>query len=153
MIQIEQVQKVVLQNLPECWAPLEACLSTIGAAMLKDIYHCIRLILVGAPGGRKTTTIGLLGKGDPLKKLDTFTPASFVSHDASKNEASLKKIDLLPQIRHKIMVIPELSPLFTQRYEDLTKDIGILTAISDSYNGWQRIPVCERNTWTKRLRG
>ena len=140
MIHIEQVKKVVLDNLPDCWAPLEACLSIIGAAMLKDVDHCIGLILVGAPGGRKTTTISLLGTENPLKKLDTFTPASFVSHDASKTEATLRKIDLLPRIQHKIMVIPELSPLFTQRYEDLTKDIGILTAIMDgrgftSYSG------------------
>ncbi|MFC2043996.1 helix-turn-helix domain-containing protein [Chloroflexota bacterium] len=131
MVQIEQVKGIMEQNLPECWSPLEACLSIIGAATLKDIDHCIGLILVGAPGGRKTTTIGLLGRRDPLIKIDTFTPASFVSHDASKTEASLQKIDLLPQIKHKIMVIPELSPLFTQRYEDLTKDIGILTAVMD----------------------
>lgn len=130
-IRIEQVKDIMLENLPECWPPLEACLSMIGAALLKDIDHCIGLILVGAPGGRKTTTIGLLGIGDPFKKLDSFTPASFVSHDASKTEASLRKIDLLPQLKHKIMVTPELSPLFTQRYEDLTKDIGILTDIMD----------------------
>jgi len=76
--------------------------------LLTRSFHSLRcsvgLILVGAPGGRKTTTIGLLGIRDPLKKLDTFTPASFVSHDASKTEASLRKIDLLPQIKHKIMV-------------------------------------------------
>jgi len=130
-IKIEQVKDVMLDNLPECLPPLEACLSTIGAAMLKDVDHCIGLILVGAPGGRKTTTIGLLGTGAPFYKLDTFTPASFVSHDASKTEAALRKIDLLPRIQHKIMVTPELSPLFTQRYEDLTKDIGILTAVMD----------------------
>lgn len=135
-IRIEQVKDIMEQNLPECWPPLEACLSTIGGAMLKDVDHCIGLILVGAPGGRKTTTIGLIGTEAPFYKLDTFTPASFVSHDASKTEASLRKIDLLPKIKHKIMVIPELSPLLTARYEDLMRNIGILTRVMDG-EGYQ----------------
>jgi hypothetical protein len=128
---IDEVKAIVLKNLPECWPPLEACLSLFAAAQLEDLGHCIGLILVGAPGGRKTTTISLLGSGEPFVKLDSFTPASFVSHDASKTEEALKKIDLLPQIRHQIMVIPELGPLFTQRYEDLNRDIGTLTAVMD----------------------
>jgi hypothetical protein len=99
-IRIEQVKDIIEQNLPECWLPLEACLSTVGAAMLKDVDHCIGLILVGQPGGRKTTTMGLLGTEAPFYKLDSFTPASFVSHDASKNEAALQRIDLLPKVKH-----------------------------------------------------
>ena len=70
-IKIEQVKDVMLKNLPECLPPLKTCLSIIGAAMLKDVDHCIGLILVGAPGGRKTTTIRLLGMGGHLKKTET----------------------------------------------------------------------------------
>jgi len=130
-IRIEQVKDIMEQNLPDCWLPLEACLSAIGAAMLKDIDHCIGLILVGEPGGRKTTTIDLLGRADPIYLTDSFTPASFVSHDATKTPQQLEKIDLLPRIKHKILVVPELAPLFGQRYEDLIKDIATLTRVMD----------------------
>jgi hypothetical protein len=143
-ISIDVVQQVVKANLPDCWLPLEACLSIIGAAMLEDVDHCIGLILVGEPGGRKSTTLELLGSGTnkeqsadyPITRLHNFTPASFVSHDASKKEDVLKKVDLLPQIKHKIIVVPELAPMFGQRFEDLTKDIATLTAVMDGKGYW-----------------
>lgn len=140
-IEIEQVKYAMEVNLPECWLPLEVVLSTVGAAMLKDVDHCIGLIIVGEPGGRKSTTLELLGSEDPIFTEHRFTPASFVSHDATKKDEELKKIDLLPQIRHKILVIPELAPLFGQRYEDLVNDISILTAVMDGKGYWSHSGV------------
>jgi len=102
---IQEVEAVVKRELPDCWPPLEACLSVIGAAMLKDVYHCIGLILVGPPGGRKGTTSSMLGSNAPIYRLDDFTPASFVSADATKTEEQLSQIDLLPQIKHRILVV------------------------------------------------
>ena len=128
---IQQVEAVVRRDLPDCWLPLEACLSVIGASMLKDVNHCIGLILVGEPGGRKGTTLTMLGSNAPIYRCDDFTPASFVSADATKTEGQLARIDLLPQIRHKILVVDELSPLFSKRYEDLINSIGILTKVMD----------------------
>lgn len=130
-ITIQQVEAIVKRELPDCWLPLEACLSTIGAAMLRDVNHCIGLILVGSPGGRKGTTLELLGDDDPLLLEHKFTPASFVSHSATSTEEELQKIDLLPQIKHKILLTPELAPMFGQRYEDLINDISILTTVMD----------------------
>lgn len=131
VITIRQVEDVVKRELPECWLPLEACLSVIGAAMLKDVYHCIGLILVGQPGGRKGTTISMLGSNDPIYRCDDFTPASFVSADATKTDEQLSRIDLLPQIRHKILVVDELAPMLSKRYEDLIAGIGITTKVMD----------------------
>lgn len=130
-ITIQQVEAVVKRELPDCWSPLEACLSIIGAAMLKDVHHCIGLILVGDPGGRKGTTLSMLGSDDPIYRCDDFTPASFVSADATKTSEQLTRIDLLPQIKHKILIVDELSPLFSKRYEDLINSIGILTKVMD----------------------
>lgn len=130
-ITIDQVEAVVKRELPECWPPLEACLSVVGAAMLEDVHHCIGLILVGEPGGRKGTTLSMLGSDEPIYRCDDFTPASFVSADATKTEEQLARIDLLPQIRHKILVVDELSPMLSKRYEDLIASIGILTKVMD----------------------
>jgi hypothetical protein len=130
-ITIQQVEAVVKRELPDCWPPLEACLSVIGAAQLKDVYHCIGLILVGQPGGRKGTTLSMLGSNNPIYRLDDFTPASFVSADATKTNEQLSRIDLLPQIRHKILVVDELAPMFSKRYEDLVASIGITTKVMD----------------------
>lgn len=130
-ITIQQVEAVVRRELPDCWPPLEACLSVIGAAQLKDVYHCIGLILVGSPGGRKGTTLSMLGSNNPIYRLDDFTPASFVSADATRTEEELAEIDLLPQIKHKILVVDELAPMFSKRYEDLITNIGIITKVMD----------------------
>lgn len=136
-ITIQQVEAVVKRELPECWLPLEACLSTIGAAMLKDVHHCVGLILVGSPGGRKGTTLSMLGSNNPIYRLDDFTPASLVSADATKTEAQLARIDLLPQIKHKILVVDELAPILSKRYEDLLNSIGILTKAMDGKGYWR----------------
>lgn len=136
-ITIQQVEAVVRRELPDCWLPLEACLSAIGAAMLKDINHCIGLILVGEPGGRKGTTLYMLGSNDPIYRLDDFTPASFVSADATKTEGQLARIDLLPQIKHKILIVDELAPILSKRYEDLVSSIGILTKVMDGKGYWR----------------
>lgn len=151
-IPIENIKYAMDVNLPECWLPLEATLSTIGAAMLRDVDHCIGLILVGEPGGRKSTTLELLGSDSPIVRIHRFTPASFVSHDATKKDEQLRKIDLLPQIQHKIMVIPELAPLFGQRYEDLVNDISILTAIMDGKGYWSHSGVQGRRGYENDFR-
>lgn len=135
-ITIEQVKFTVDANLPECWLSLEAVLSAIGAAMLRDVDHCIGLIIVGEPGGRKSTTLELIGSNEPIFRIHKFSPASFVSHNAARKPEQLVQIDLLPKIKHKIMVIPELAPLFGQRYEDLVSDIAILTAVMDGKGYW-----------------
>jgi len=136
-LDIEVVKSTLDATLPNCWLPLEAVLSTVGAAMLKDVDHCVGLILVGQPGGRKSTTLELLGSDEPFLRIYTFTPASFVSHDATKKPAQLAKIDLLPQVTYKIMIIPEMAPLFGQRQEDLLADIATLTAVMDG-KGYKR---------------
>jgi hypothetical protein len=130
-LDIRSVKFTIEANLPQVWEPVEAVLSTIGAAMLKDVDHCVGLILVGEPGGRKSTTLELLGSDTPIIRIYKFSPASFVSHNAARKPEQLAKIDLLPQIRHKVMVIPELAPLFGQRYEDLVSDMAIFTAVMD----------------------
>lgn len=136
-VNIEQVREQVQEDLPDCWLPLEACLSLTAARQLKDLDHCVGLIIVGPSGGAKSTTLELLGRKDPIVVRDNFTPASFVSHDASKSEEELRKIDLLPQLKGKIFVLPEMVTLFDQRKENLMENLAIFTRIMDG-RGYSR---------------
>ena len=79
----------------------------------------------------------MLGSNDPIYRLDDFTPASIVSADATKTPEQLSRIDLLPQIRHKILVVDELAPMFSKRYEDLVHNIGIMTKAMDGKGYWR----------------
>jgi hypothetical protein len=45
----------------------------------------------------------------------------------------LEKIDMLPKLKDKVLLAPELSPLFTKREEDLVQILGILTRILDGH--------------------
>jgi hypothetical protein len=63
---------------------------------------------------------------------DNFTPKAFVSHStavASKEE--LQQIDMLPKIKDKIFLTPELSPMFSTKDDDLVQILGIITRIAD----------------------
>ena len=48
---------------------------------------------------------------------DNFTRASFVSHNTGMKEEQLKKIDMLPMIKNKLVLAPEMAPLFAKKDE------------------------------------
>jgi hypothetical protein len=64
---------------------------------------------------------------------DNFTARSFVSHSTAVNPEELVEIDMLPKIKNKLFLTPELSPLFTTKEEDLQQLLGIVTRIADGH--------------------
>ena len=66
-----------------------------------------------------------------LHRVDTFTPASFVSHAANKKRNQLSAIDLLPKIKDKTMLTKELSPLFRGDFKEMQKNFSVLTSVLD----------------------
>ena len=54
-----------------------------------------------------------------------------MSHSTSVSPEELEQIDMLPKLRGKIFLTPELSPMFTKEDEDLTQLLGIVTRIAD----------------------
>jgi hypothetical protein len=62
---------------------------------------------------------------------DSFSAKSFVSHNTNVKKDKLPEIDLLPKIRNKLFLTPELSPTFTKRDDDLIEILGILGRILD----------------------
>lgn len=62
---------------------------------------------------------------------DNFSAKSFVSHSTAVKREELEKIDLLPRIKNKFFLTPELSPTFTKKDDDLIEILGILTRVLD----------------------
>ena len=90
----------------------------------------------GGSGRGKSLTIRLLNPDREstralLERVDDFTPASFVSHAANRNEKQLGKIDLLPRIKDKVMLTKELAPLFRDEEKELRQNFARLTAVLD----------------------
>ena len=123
---------VVEENFLECSPAVAACLSCSAALLLDDVSVCPAVVLVGPPSTAKTTVLDFFNIEGLTHKLDAFSAKAMVSHFAAASESELaKKVDMLPQIRHKVVVVADLSPMFSKRVDDLTENIGILTRVLD----------------------
>lgn len=131
--QYVDLEKIVLANVPEMWPGLEFGLSTL---RILNILGCnlpfIGLIL-GRPISFKTQIINLLSKWYCTYYTDDFTAKSFMSHSTSVSKEELTEIDMLPKIKNRLFLTPELAPMFTVKDDDLNKTLGIITRIADGH--------------------
>jgi predicted transcriptional regulator len=128
---IYNLKKTIEEQFPGLWKPTEACLSVLAQLLIKDVSNCFLLVFVGAPASRKTTVLQWFAGIDLTYRSDDFTPSSFVSHYAGATEEKLAEIDLLPRIKGKVLLTPELLPIFDAPYETLMRNMGIITRILD----------------------
>jgi len=92
------------------------------------------VILVGPSSSGKTLATRFIDAealSSRFYRTDEFTPASFVSQIANKSEEQLRKVDMLPKIRDKCMITPELAPLFKDDRKQMLKNFGIITRVMD----------------------
>jgi hypothetical protein len=98
---------------------------------IEDITLPFMGIVFAAPSSMKTKVIEILRKWYYSYFIDKFTAKSFVSHSATVTKEKLNNVDLLPRIKDKIVLTPELSPLFTGKEEDTKEQFGIITRLLD----------------------
>lgn len=98
---------------------------------IEGISQVFALIFMGNPSTLKSTVLEIISDLPDTYRTDSFTPKSFVSHSASVSSKDLTRIDLLPKIRHKTLVTPELAPLFSGNRDELIVYFGMLTRILD----------------------
>lgn len=128
---IEILKKIIEKNFPSIWFETKACLSACATLSLKNLNGCPSLNLVGNPSGEKTTVLSFFYGQDYTYLSDDFTPRAFVSHCANVKVQDLKKIDLLPRIQNKVLITPELAPLFETTKDNLIANFAILTRVLD----------------------
>jgi hypothetical protein len=129
---LDHVYRTVGEYFPEIVSETVICLSVAATLLLEDQQNPVALNLEGVPSSLKTTLIDFFdGAEDKCYRSDKFTPKSFVSHSASISRERLAEVDLLPRIRHKVFLVPELAPLFGLRNEDLLESFAILTRVLD----------------------
>jgi len=135
---LREVEQAVSGHFPQMLPWLKATLAVSAIRCLKDNTQPVALIAIGSPSSGKSTPLSFLapdGDADELARFfhhtDHFTAASFVSHQASKTADRLAEVDLLPRIRNKTLLTPELAPLFRSRGNDLSKSMATLAAVLD----------------------
>jgi len=129
----QNLYKTVQDTMPEIWPGLEFELSISRILNIEDCTLPFIGIVLGKPSSYKTVIISLMKKWPNTFYTDNFTARSLVSHSTAVNAEELGEIDMLPKIKNKLFLTPELSPMFTTKEEDLQQLLGIVTRIADGH--------------------
>ena len=87
--------------------------------------------LLGPPSSLRTVTVELFRRYWHSKYRDDFTPKSWVTHYSGVPKEKLPEVDLLPEIRYKFFLTPELAPLFNGSEDDIKKSFATMTRLLD----------------------
>lgn len=125
------LQNIVKENMPYLWDSLEFEISVQKILNIEECNLPFAGIVLGRPSSLKTVGIGMFRKWKQSFYTDNFSAKAFVSHSTAVKRQELEQIDLLPKIRNKLFLTPELSPTFTKKDDDLVEILGILTRVLD----------------------
>ena len=127
------LKDAVLANIPKLWAALEFALSVKCVLNIKGNTLPFAGIILGPASSLKTVVVELFRECDHVFYTDNFSARAFVSHNSSVKRDELEKIDMLPKIKDKLFLTPELAPTFAQREDELMQTLGIMTRILDGH--------------------
>src|SRR3990172_3902192 len=130
-LDVAMVRGTLEEHFPGLWPAVEVGLSVCGTLLLADNSNPVAVIYVGPPSSSKTTVADMFAGHRLCYRSDNFTPASFVSHAANRSAKDLQKVDLLPRIKHKVLVTPELATIFRGKEDDLVNQFKIITRVLD----------------------
>jgi hypothetical protein len=125
------LKTITEQNIPGLWLPLEFVISIKCILNIRNITLPIIGLILGPPSSLKSVAVNMPKGARDTFAVDSFSPKSFVSHNSNLTEEQLQEVDLLPKIKNKLFTVPELSPLFTSKEEDLENIIGMIVRLGD----------------------
>jgi hypothetical protein len=125
------LKEVTKKNMPHLWHGLEFALSVKTILNIKDNTLPFSGILLGPASSAKTVIVELFRGSKHTFYTDNFSPKSLVSHNSAVPKEKLREIDMLPKIKDKYFLTPELAPIFAARDDDLLQVLGILTRVAD----------------------
>lgn len=129
----QKLYDIVKVNLPNLWDSLEFELSIQKILNIKDCTLPFAGIVLGRGSSMKTVGIEMFRNSKNTFFTDNFSAKAFVSHSTAVKRQELEQIDLLPKIRNKLFLTPELSPTFTKKDDDLIEVLGIITRVLDGH--------------------
>ena len=143
------LKATVQENLPKIWPGLEFGLTSLRILNIDDCTLPLVAMLLGRPGSGKTVPMNLLAKWPYGFYTDNFTPKSWISHSTSaESQEDLEFVDMLPKIRNKQFLTPELATLFNLKEDDLRVTLGTIIRLADG-NGL----ASDSGAWGHRVYG
>jgi hypothetical protein len=119
------LKKAIDENMPTLWEAMEFQLAVKSILNIKDCTLPFAGIILGPPSSSKTVGIEMFRGTANTFYTDSFSAKSFVSHNTSVPRDKLQEIDLLPKIKNKVFLSPELSPTFSKKDDELIEILGI----------------------------
>ena len=129
----EKLAAIVQKNFPGAWSLLEYCLAIKTILNIEGCSLPFIGVLLDVPSSLKTLVIELFRKYPYSFYSDSFTPNSLISHNSALNEEQLQKVDMIPKIRNKLVLIPEMASIFTAKEDNLRKMLGHITRLADGH--------------------
>lgn len=131
-VEIDQWRRGIESNFPDLRRAAETCLSVVCQLLIHEITNPFALVLIDAPSSGKTIVIDMFdGINGVTYSTDAFSPSAFVTHVAGRTKQQLEKIDLLPRIRHKALLIREMAVMMSDNDDALRQRLGQLTRVLD----------------------
>ena len=123
----EQLDSIIERYFPDKFFYLKLVLASGYATLfINGITQPISLFLLGDPSTKKSTLLEIMRDLNLVLWSDVFSPASFVS-----GARDIDGGDLLPRLRNRCLVTPELGVLFKDR--NLPQTLGLLTRLLDGF--------------------
>tara|TARA_Y100001936_G_scaffold27642_1_gene25941 strand:- start:409 stop:1623 length:1215 start_codon:yes stop_codon:yes gene_type:complete len=126
---IDILKAVFVQYYPDKFLAYETALSVVASSYVAGISQPIPVIFRGVAGSRKSTILeivhGLEEDQESVVWVNNFTSKAFASAAPNRDPDD----DLLPEIKGKTMITPELGTLFRDR--GLKEKVGILLNLLD----------------------
>ena len=129
----QNLKNVSNDTLPGLWDSLEFELAVQKILNIADCTLPFAGIVLGSPSSLKTVGIELFRRWHHVFYTDSFSAKAMVSHSTAVKKEELAKIDMLPKIKNKLLLTPELSPTFAKKDDDLIEILGILTRVLDGH--------------------
>ena len=123
----EQLDSIIERYFPDKFFYLKIVLASGYATLfINGITQPISLFLLGDPSTKKSSLLEIMRGLNKVLWSDIFSPASFVS-----GARDIGGEDLLPRLRNRCLVTPELGVLFKDR--NLPQTLGLLTRLLDGF--------------------
>jgi hypothetical protein len=127
----ERIKNSAELHFPHSWTGIEFALSVLRILNISECTLPFAGIVLSRAGGNKTLSIGMLIPWISTYYTRNFTARSFVSHNTAVPVDKLPEIDMLPKIRFRLFLTPELTPTFSANEDELRETIGIIVSIMD----------------------
>jgi hypothetical protein len=131
----DKLRHIAELNFPHSWTGIEF---TSSVSKILNISECtlpFAGIILSRAGGNKTLSSNMIIPWPHVYYIRNFTAKAFVSHNTAVKVEKLPEIDMLPKIRFKVFLTPELTPTFSANEDDLRETLGIITSVLDG-NGY-----------------